>query len=523
MRSTFYIISISSILLVLALYNIFPNIIYLLFIIVPYIAIGIWDINSNHNILRNYPVIGHLRYILESVRPHIQQYFIASNQSEKPFNREVRDLVYRRAKSVRNTLPFGTQKDIDSIGYEYLLHSLNPKLVSYEESKIVIGGDNCTKPYYASRLNISALSFGAISANAVLALNKGAKTGGFAQNTGEGGLSKYHLENGGDIIWQIGTGYFGCRKSDGSFDIEKFKEQAVIDNVKMIEIKLSQGAKPSHGSLLPSVKIDAEVAALRSTEIGKDSISPPSHSVFSTPKELLYLIDQMRTESGGKPVGIKLCIGIRKEFMGICKAMVETGITPDFITVDGAEGGSGAAPVEFTNRLGISANEGLIFVNNCLIGAGIRDKVKIISSGKIASGYDMIAKIALGADMCNSARAMMFALGCLQSLECNTNKCPTGITTTDKSRMKGLVVEDKYKRVANYHGGTIEAYLNLLGAMGLESSDGLSPSHINKYIENSVTKKYSDIYPYIESGSFMNDKIHSDYKEDWSLANSEEF
>jgi len=429
MRQLFYRVSIISVLFVTIVAFFWPPVLHLLWIIVPYILLGLYDINSNHNILRNYPVIGHFRYMMEFIRPEIQQYFIASNQSGRPYNREQRSLVYQRAKQVVDTLPFGTQHDITAVGYEFAAHSLAPKKVDEDTAYVTVGGPDCKQPYKASRLNISAMSFGALGQSAVLAMNLGAKLGGFAQDTGEGGLTPYHLKHGADIIWEIGTGYFGCRTKDGKFDAEQFAEKANLPEVKMIEIKLSQGAKPSHGGILPAAKITDEISEIRGVPKGQDCVSPPAHTTFSTPKGLLEFVQQLRELTHGKPVGFKLCIGKRSDFMGICKAMLETNITPDFITVDGAEGGTGAAPVEFINRLGIPINEAISFVHNCLVGINMRDKIRLIASGKVATGFDMVKQIALGADMCNAARAFMFSVGCIQAVRCHENTCPTGVTT----------------------------------------------------------------------------------------------
>ncbi len=427
LRNLFFIVSIASLFLVLVVQFFWPPIWYFLVIVIPYILIGLYDLYFNiHNILRNYPVLGHFRFFFEFVRPEIQQYFINTNQSGRPMNRETRSIVYQRAKNVNDTLPFGTQQDIDSAGYEFAYHSLNPKNVPETASRIIIGNRDCQKPYDASHLNISAMSFGAISSNAILALNKGAKTGHFAHNTGEGGISSYHLEHGGDLIWQIGTGYFGCRSKNAGFDPVEFKRKAAFDSVKMIEIKLSQGAKPSSGGILPAVKVTPEIAKFRGVEPHQDCISPPYHTEFSTPEGLLEFIARIRELSEGKPVGFKLCLGKHSEFMGICKAMLKTKILPDFISIDGAEGGTGAAPIEYSNFLGASINNAIAFVHNCLVGTNLREHIKIIASGKIANGFDLLSKIALGADSCSVARAMMFALGCVQSLRCDKNTCPTG-------------------------------------------------------------------------------------------------
>lgn len=519
MRALFYYISIIGLLITAIGCFFWQPIAYALIVLVPYITIGILDINSKkHTVRRNYPVIGRLRYMLESIRPEIQQYFVESEQNGKPYSREIRSLIYQRAKGVLETLPFGTKNDLTQSGYEFSHHSMSPVVVDKSTARVTIGGLTCSKPYNASRLNVSAMSFGALSPNALLALNKGAKHGGFAHNTGEGGISPYHLEGGGDIIWQIGTGYFGCRDKEGNFNRDIFREKSSLEAVKMIEIKLSQGAKPSHGGILPGAKVNQEIAEIRGLEIGKDAISPPMHSAFTTPIELLEFVAELRELSGGKPVGFKLCIGIRKEFMAICKAMLKTGITPDFITIDGAEGGTGAAPIEFVNRLGTPINEAISFVNNCLIGINVRNKVTLIASGKIATGYDMIIKVALGADICNSARAMMFSLGCIQSLSCNTNLCPTGIATQDKRRWKSLDVEDKYRRVANYQKNTVHSFLDVLGAMGVKTPEELHPGLIKCYIAVGENKSYADIYPHLLPGELLTKGIHPAYEDDWNLA-----
>ena len=446
-QAAFWIIAIISNLLAITLWLMGWSGIFIL-VTLAFTALGIYDLKfSPHTLNRLYPIAAYIRYALEFIRPEIQQYFIASNTNEYPFNREQRSLVYQRAKKDRDTLPFGTQRDLLATGYLSAMHSLAPKHVLEQHVRVKVGGSECLLPYSASRLNISAMSFGALSANAILALNKGAKLGNFAHNTGEGGLSAHHVQGEGDLIWQIGTGYFGCRTATGEFDAEKFSKKASSDQVKMIEIKLSQGAKPSHGGVLPAAKITAEIGEIRGIELGKDCISPPTHNTFDNPVGLLQFVQQLRTLSGGKPVGFKLCIGLKSEFMGICKAMLETHISPDFITVDGAEGGTGAAPLEFSNRLGMLCLEGTYFVHNCLVGIGLREQIKVIASGKTASGFEMLVKIALGADMVNAARTMMMALGCIQSRTCNTNHSPTGVATQDPTRNRALVVEEKYIRV----------------------------------------------------------------------------
>lgn len=522
-KKLFYFSSIFALLFIFLVQFFWPPIWYLLILVIPYIALGFYDLSTSHNILRNYPVLGHFRYMFEFIRPEIQQYFVQTNQSGRPYSREQRSLIYQRAKHVEDTLPFGTQQNITAIGYELAYHSLNPQVVAETEQRIVIGGPECKHPYSASRLNISAMSFGALSPNAIMAMNKGAKLGNFAQNTGEGGLSKYHLEPGGDIFWQIGTGYFGCRTKDGNFDQNLFKEKATHPQVKMIEIKLSQGAKPSHGGILPGSKVNAEIASYRGVEIGEDCVSPPAHTAFDSPKGLLEFVAKLRKLSEGKPIGFKLCIGARKEFMGICKAMLSTGILPDFITVDGAEGGTGAAPLEFSNRLGTPINEALVFVHSCLLGINVRDKIRIIASGKIATGFDMVTKVALGADLCNAARGMMFAVGCIQALRCNTNTCPTGVATQDPSRMKAVVPDEKCNHVRNFHDATVKSFLDITGAMGFDDPEKLTPDVIYRRVSDETTKTYAEIYKYLQPGELLEEKISNDYALDWALASPDHF
>ncbi|MCB0406600.1 MAG: FMN-binding glutamate synthase family protein, partial [Bdellovibrionales bacterium] len=431
--------------------------------------LGIVDIiQEKHTIRRNFPVLGRFRYILESVRPEISQYFVESNTDGRPFNRNERSIIYQRAKGDLDTVPFGTQLDVEDIGYEWVNHSITAKHINYEDLRVTVGGPDCKQPYSSSLLNISAMSFGALSKNAILALNGGAKLGNFAHNTGEGSISDYHLQPGGDLTWQIGTGYFGCRTKDGHFNPETFQKRATLPQVKMIEIKLSQGAKPGHGGILPGVKVTPEIAKIRDVPVGQSVLSPPAHTAFSTPIELLQFVKQLRDLSGGKPVGFKLCIGHKSEFISICLAMIHLDIYPDFITVDGGEGGTGAAPQEFSNYIGAPMIDGLAFVHNILNGLDIRKYIKLIASGKITSGFHIARAIALGADTCNSARAMMMALGCIQALLCNTNRCPTGIATQDPNLTVGLVVDDKKVRVANYHEETIKSFVEMLGASGLD-------------------------------------------------------
>lgn len=502
-----------------------PDVYYLLFFLVPLFVLGLWDIfQKRYGILRLYPIVGHLRYLMQGIRPQIQQYFIETNQNGMPFSRELRDLVYERARQTLDTLPFGTQRDVYAPGYESINHSMVPKEVAETEGRVLIGGPQCTKPYNASRLNISAMSFGSISKNAILALNRGAKMGNFAHNTGEGGLTPYHLREGGDLVWQIASGYFSCRTPDGRFDPVRFRDKAQLDNIKMIEIKLSQGAKPGHGGVLPAVKITPEIAEIRGISMGKDCVSPASHPEFSTPRELIEFIARLRELSGGKPIGFKLCVGIRSEFLGICKAMLDTGIYPDFITVDGKEGGTGAAPVEFEDFVGVPLIEGLVFIRNALTGIGLRDHIRIIASGKIISGFDMICKMALGADICNSARGMMFALGCIQSRRCNKNTCPTGVATQDPARVYALSVADKAPRVHHFHDATIKSFLEVLGSAGLDKVSALTPEFISRRIDTDDVRNYDQIYTFLKPGQLLRgENIEESLMMAWEKASADRF
>ncbi|WP_421724659.1 FMN-binding glutamate synthase family protein [Bauldia sp.] len=525
-RRAFFLIAGAGLLAIVIIAFFWPPVLWFLIFFIPYTAIGLYDLYlSGQNVLRNYPVIGHLRYGLEFISPEIRQYFIETNESGRPYDRLQRDLVSRRSENKPGFQPFGTQYDITDTGYNSANHSLAPKKVSETSSRVTFGGSECKQPYDASRLNISAMSFGALSPNAIRALNAGAKIGSFAHNTGEGGLSPYHLQEGGDIIWQIGTGYFGCRTKDGHFDPAQFKDKAANDAVKMIEIKLSQGAKPSHGGVLPAAKVDEEIARIRGVEPHRDVISPPAHSTFSTPEGLLEYVAQLRDLTGGKPIGFKLCIGKRSEFMGICKAMLKTNILPDFITIDGAEGGTGAAPVEFSDRLGEEINEALVFVHNCLVGTNVRDKLKVIASGKVITGFHIVEKIALGADTCNAARTMLFAIGCIQAIRCNTNTCPSGVATQDPKRWRAVDVEVRKYNVANYHNQTVDSFLDLVGAMGYDSPDKLGPNDILRRVANHLNRSYAFIYDQLEPGHFLKDEatIHPDYRDHWMRARAEAF
>ena len=501
-------------------------ILWLLILLVPLVLLGFYDIlQEKHSISRNFPVAGRLRFFMESIRPGIYQYFVESNTDGRPFSRINRSLIYQRAKAVDDTVPFGTQLNVYESGYSWLNHSIaaiHPEELN-QDPRVLVGGPACTQPYSASIFNISAMSFGSLSENAILALNGGAKLGNFAHNTGEGGLSDYHRQPGGDIIWQIGTGYFGCRHSSGSFNDDAFRERAHLPQVKMIEIKLSQGAKPGHGGILPARKVTPEIARIRLVEQGRDVISPPAHKEFSTPLEMVDFIKKLRDLSGGKPIGFKLCIGNKSEFLAICKAMHEKAIYADFITVDGAEGGTGAAPLEFSNSVGMPLREALAFVYDTLTGFGLKKHIKIISSGKVATGFDLVKNFAMGADMCNSARGMMFALGCIQALECNSNTCPTGVATQDPALSKGLVVSDKKVRVYNYHKSTVFSAIQLMGAAGICHPEDIQRSFIYRRVGPNKIQTFAETYPEIPDGSLLDTPYPSQYERDMALSSSSTF
>ncbi|MDP7320191.1 MAG: FMN-binding glutamate synthase family protein [Bacteriovoracaceae bacterium] len=489
---------------------------------IPLSLLGIRDVfQRKHTILRNYPIIGHFRYLLESIRPEIQQYFVERFDDGRPFSREQRSIVYQRAKGDLDTSAFGTQWNVYSQGSEWVEHTLKQtQKISEEEFSVVVGNEQCRKPYRASRLNISAMSYGSLSKTAIEALNWGAKLGGFFHNTGEGGISPYHKKHGGDLCWQIGTGYFGCRTKDGLFDEDLFAQKVKSKQVKLIEIKLSQGAKPGHGGMLPGKKVNREIADIRTVEVGKDVISPPVHSAFVGPDGLLKFVARLRELSEGKPVGFKLCIGSEKEFFSICKAMLELKIFPDFITVDGAEGGTGAAPREFSNSLGTPLSEGLNFVHSALIGCGVRNKIKIFASGKIVDPFDMMRRFALGADVCMSARGMMFALGCIQALRCNTNHCPAGIATQDSQLYSLLDVKDKAERVARFHDKTLEELTHILQAIGVHKIAEIEKKRIRRRDENGQVLNYSQIFPKMEYNALVSGDYSGIWKDDWEAASA---
>ena len=490
-------------------------------------VVGVYDlIQSRHSISRNYPVIGHLRFLLESAGPEIHQYFVESNTSGRPFARDLRSMMYRRAKDLEGLKPFGTELDVYREGYGYIVQSIVPEQVPDEPStsvRVRVGGPDCSEPYSASVLNISAMSFGSLSANAVRAMNTGAKMGGFAHNTGEGGFSQHHREPGGDIVWQIGTGYFGCRNDDGTFNAEMFAEQAVLDQIKMIELKISQGAKPGHGGILPGVKVTPEIAAARKVPLGEDCFSPPGHSAFSTPIGLLEFVARLRALSGGKPVGFKLCLGSPREFLSICRAMLETEIVPDFITVDGSEGGTGAAPLEFSDRLGVPLREGLMLVHNALVGIGVRDKLRLAASGKLISSYDMAVAMALGANWINTARGFMFSVGCIQAQSCHTNQCPVGVATQDPGLQRALVVEDKATRVFHFHENTVHGLAEMTAACGLEHPNDFTPRLIFERVDPHEVRRLDELYDFVQPGELLTGAADARLQKAWKTAEASRF
>jgi len=488
--------------------------------------VGLYDLQqSHHAILRNYPIIGHLRFMLETIRPEIRQYFLESETEASPFSRAQRTLVYSRAKGASDKRPFGTQLDVRAVGYEWINHSIAPSKLEGHNFRVQVGGKDCSQPYDISLFNVSAMSFGALSANAVLALNQGAKLGGFAHDTGEGSISRHHRVHGGDLIWEIGSGYFGCRDEAGHFSPQHFVENVRSPQVKMVEIKLSQGAKPGHGGVLPGPKVTEEIAEARGVMVGQDCVSPATHSSFSTPLELMAFIQQLRTLSQGKPVGIKLCIGHPWEWFAMVKAMLESGIQPDFIVVDGAEGGTGAAPLEFSDHMGMPLQEALRLVHNTLVGAGLRDAIRVGASGKIVSAFDMARTLALGADWCNSARGFMFALGCIQAQTCHTGNCPTGVTTQDATRQLALVVPSKAERVHNFHSHTLEALQELMEASGLQTPHDFTPRHIMRRVSETQTLHLSELVDTLAPEALLQSDVSAlpAVFSDWPLASASSF
>ena len=487
-------------------------------------ALGLHDLfQTRHSLLRNYPLLAHLRFLQEKIRPEIRQYFLESDLDGVPFNRSTRAIVYQRAKGQLDKRPFGTQYDVYGRDFEWLTHSIAPAPVASPDFRVVVGGPGCARPYALSLLNISAMSFGSLSANAIRALNQGAKLGGFAHDTGEGGFSAHHRVFGGDIIWEIGSGYFGCRDDDGSFNADLFAATAVDPQIKMIEIKLSQGAKPGHGGVLPGAKVTLEIAAARGVPAGFDCVSPARHSTFATPIELMRFIARLRGLSGGKPVGFKLCIGHPSEFMALCKAMLETDITPDFIVIDGKEGGTGAAPLEFTDHVGTPLREGLVFAHNTLVGLGLRDKLRIGASGRIVTAFDIVRALALGADWCNSARGFMFALGCVQSLSCHTDRCPTGVATQDPRRQRALVIPDKATRVRMFHASTLKALAELVAAAGASHPSEIKAAQIMRRLTRGNVDSLAEVYPALRPGQILDGAAPARYRDAWEIADAHSF
>ena len=508
MRATFVRVTITVWIVMLLLSFTWPSVIWLSPLIIPLTLVGLYDMyQTKHALWRTFPVVGRGRWFMEYLRPFLRQYFFESETDGVPINRMFRSVIYQRAKGQTDTIPYGTKLDTQKVGYEWIGHSM--AAIHLDEHAIVprvkIGGSACQKPYHASIFNVSAMSFGSLSGNAIQALNKGARIGGFYHNTGEGSVSPYHLQHGGDLVWQIGTGYFGCRDDKGRFNPDSFAATAQKDNIKMIEIKLSQGAKPGHGGILPADKNTIEIAQIRQVEPGTRVDSPPAHKAFKTPLEMMSFIQQLRNLSGGKPIGFKFCVGRKSEFIALCKAMVETNIRPDFITVDGGEGGTGAAPLEYSNSVGMPLREALVFVTDVLTGFDLKHDIKIIASGKTFTGFHLVKNIALGADVCNSARGMMVALGCVQSLVCNTNECPTGIATQDSTLEEGLVVGDKATRIARYQKETVNATMDLVASAGLRNANQINRSHIYRRISETEIKRYDQIYPGLVKGSLLGD------------------
>ena len=489
------------------------------------VLVGLHDLRqTRHAVLRNYPVAAHLRFLLESIRPEMRQYFFEGDKDGSPFPRDQRAIVYQRAKRELDKRPFGTQFDVYEEQYEWLHHSIAPKpVLPHDDLRMMIGAGSA-QPYSASLLNISAMSYGALSANAIRALNKGARLGGFYHDTGEGGVSPYHRENGGDLVWELGSGYFGARAADGSFDPVRFADAATEPQVRMLELKLSQGAKPGHGGVLPAAKVSEEISLIRGVPLGVDCVSPARHSAFSTPVGLLEFIARMRDLSGGKPTGFKLCIGHPWEFMAICKAMLATGITPDFIVVDGKEGGTGAAPLEFMDHVGMPLRDGLSFVHNALVGIGVRDRVRIGASGKITSAFDMARVLALGADWCNAARGFMFAVGCIQAQSCHTGACPTGVATQDPLRQRAIVVPDKAERVASFHRNTLHALAELVAAAGLSHPSELRPHHFLRRASSDKVISLAEQYEQLAPGQLTADPASSPrFAEAWAASSADSF
>lgn len=487
------------------------------------LGVGVYDLaQRRHAVLRNYPILGHMRYLLESLRPELQQYFIERNVDGRPFDRDIRTMIYERAKGIHGELSFGTERDVESMGYEYLVHSNAPVPEPAAPPRVLIGGPDCTRPYSMSLFNVSAMSFGALSANALRALNRGAALGGFAHDTGEGGLTPYHLDGGGDLVWEIGSGYFGTRTGAGAFDPARFAEQAAHEQIKAISIKLSQGAKPGLGGVLPAAKVSAEIAEFRGVPAHEKCVSPAAHSAFRTPRELMRFLARLRELADGKPIGFKLCLGSRVEFLAICKAMLDEGITPDFILVDGAEGGTAAAPLEYEDHIGLPLTDGLITVQNALVGCGVRDRVKIGAGGKVAVGNDIVKRLIQGADYTNAARAMMMAIGCIQAQRCHTNHCPVGVATQDPRRARALDVADKTERVRRYQAATVAQAVQIMASLGVDHPDQLTPHLLRKRISTTEQRSYAELYEWLAPAQLLSEPPQ-EWAADWSAADPDAF
>lgn len=485
-------------------------------------AVGVYDlVQRKHSVLRNYPVLGHMRFLMEALRPELQQYFIERNFDGRPFDRDVRTLIYERAKGTSAEQSFGTERDIDEQGYEYLVHSTLPVEPPPEPYRVRLGGPDCKRPYDIALMNISSMSFGALSGNALRALNNGARKGNFAHDTGEGGLTPYHL-GGADVIWEIGSGYFGTRAKDGTFDPDQFADKAAHDVVKGISIKLSQGAKPGFGGVLPAAKVSKEIAAYRGVPVGEKCVSPAAHSAFATPRELIGFVARLRELAGGKPVGFKLCVGSRTDVLAICKAMVAEGVTPDFIIVDGAEGGTAAAPLEYEDHVGLPLTDGLMTVHNALVGTGLRDVIRVGASGKVATANDIVKRLIQGADYTNSARAMMMAAGCIQAQLCHTNRCPVGVATQDPARARALDVEDKSERVYRFQQATVAQAMRIMASMGVSDPSLLNPHMLRRRISATDQRSYAEIYEWLSTGVLLDDPPFT-WRSDWQVADPDSF
>ncbi|GAA4385485.1 FMN-binding glutamate synthase family protein [Tsukamurella soli] len=492
-------------------------------VLVAFAAVGLFDLlQRRHSVLRNYPVLGHMRYLFEAIRPELQQYFIERNVDGRPYDRDVRSIVYERAKGIHGELSFGTERDVEEIGYEYLIHSIAPVPQLGDAPRVLVGGPDCTQPYSMSLLNVSAMSFGALSANAIRALNAGAARGGFAHDTGEGGLTPYHLDGGGDLVWEIGSGYFGTRTDDGHFDPDRFAEKAAHSHVKAVSIKLSQGAKPGIGGVLPAAKVSEEIARYRGVPPYQKCVSPAAHSAFTTPRELIRFVARLRGLAGGKPVGIKLCVGSRIEVLAICKAMIAEGTGPDFIIVDGAEGGTAAAPLEYEDHVGLPLTDGLMTVHNALVGTGLRDHIRVGASGKVAAGNDIVKRLIQGADFTNSARAMMMAIGCIQAQRCHTNKCPVGVATQDARRARALDIADKSLRVTRYQESTVSQATQIMASLGAAGPADLTPHMLRKKVSPTTQRSYAELYEWLAPGVLLTEPPQT-WATDWAAATPDSF